>query len=177
MEFQEILREARKTVPLGATLHEVRSSFKETMDEEFPNWRRRKQVAIRALRMLSIAAVSIALAFLARAWVQRKADEQQRAVRGRVIDLIDPLEPVREEQITFAWRPSPISSYYRVELLDSEYHRIWSNALTREVEVELPREVRAKLTAGETYYWQVMGFDSAFHEVSRSPIQEMEVLR
>ncbi|MBI4469336.1 MAG: hypothetical protein HY650_08460 [Acidobacteria bacterium] len=162
---------------MGDRIQQIREALPDTMDEEFPSWRCTRRRAIHLGVVLISAGLVLSLALLAYGWIQRREADRQRAMRGRTIELIDPLERIGSGPVTFVWRPSIISATYTVELLDADYRVIWSNPSTSEVEAGLPPEIRAGLRMGQIHYWQVRGFDLESREVSRSDLQELRLDR
>lgn len=174
-EWGHILEEARRNVPLSAAVHQARETFHETMDEEFPAWRLGRRRALQAGMLVVLCCLAVGAGMYARGWLRQREADRQSQLKGRIIQLIDPLGSASPGPITFVWRPSPICTGYEVELCDSEYRLIWSNPLTSEAEVELPRESRILLQPGQTYYWRVRGFDRDSREVAGSELQELSV--
>jgi len=145
--------------------------------EEFPEWPQWKQRARRwGMIAVALSLGGIALIEVLEWWARHEELQRQRE-RARVIQLISPMDEVREEVIEFVWRPSPIADRYVVEVSDVGYQLIWRSPPVKTVELRLPDAVRRQLQRGERYLWQVRGFDASAREVASSPFEEILIVR
>ncbi len=162
---------------LRARLRErVRAIEGEIMEEfpEWPQWKRSARKWAIVVLALSIGGLVLIHVF---GWFGHREQMRRQRERARVIQLISPVNDVREEVIEFVWRPSPIADYYVLELSDASYRLIWRSPPVREVELRLPEAVQMQLHRGERYLWQVRGFDEKGREVASSFFEEILIVR
>lgn len=81
--------------------------------------------------------------------------EDDDAVRGRAVTLISPVIDIVGIPAYFEWREVGEDALYDLTL--SNHVVLWKTT-TRGNRVALPADIRAKMTAGETYSWQIKAF-------------------
>lgn len=145
---------------------------------EYPEFKRKFKRTVRRWAMIVVLVIVASVAALqVRDWVARRQQARRLAERAKVIQLISPVEEVREEEVEFVWRPSPIVKHYILEISDSTYKLMWRSEPVESIELILPDKVREQFTPGQIYHWQVRGFNDDNAEVARSPIEEIVVIR
>lgn len=81
--------------------------------------------------------------------------EDAIAVRGGAVTLISPVIDVAGAPAYFEWREVGEDALYDLTL--SNHTVLWKTT-TRGNRVALPADIRAKMTPGETYFWQIKAF-------------------
>ncbi|MCL6650540.1 MAG: hypothetical protein K6U89_19760, partial [Chloroflexi bacterium] len=136
--------------------------------EEFPEWPQWKQRARRwGMIAVALSLGGIALIEVLEWWARHEELQRQRE-RARVIQLISPMDEVREEVIEFVWRPSPIADRYVVEVSDVGYQLIWRSPPVKTVELRLPD---ARVASHHAYFQLIGGRLAAFDLGSRSGLR------
>jgi hypothetical protein len=76
-------------------------------------------------------------------------------VRGGAVSVLSPVADVAEAPSFLEWRAVGEDIEYKVSLAGKSP---LMSASTKETRIVLPDEVKAKMRAGQTYYWQVQAF-------------------
>ena len=114
-------------------------------------------------RRLAVAGVSAALVLVA-AWllIPRTGTVPpplvltgDGTVRGGAVTVLSPAAEVAEAPSFLEWRAVGEDIDYKVSLAGKSP---LMSASTRETKIVLPEEVKARMQAGRTYYWQVQAF-------------------
>jgi hypothetical protein len=145
--------------------------------EEFPDYPKFKRAVRRGVIIVVMVIIVGVAALQLREWMTRRQQARRLAERAKVIQLISPVEDVREEEVEFVWRPSPIVKQYVLEISDNAYKLMWRSEPAESIEMILPDKVREQFIPGHLYHWQVRGFNDDNAEVARSAIEEIVIIR
>jgi len=86
---------------------------------------------------------------------QPPGDIHRGGRQAQVVEARYPLGLVTEPPDTIAWEPVPEAKTYRVGLYNSAMEKAWQSPRVVTNQVELPPDVRSRLSSGQRYFWQV----------------------
>lgn len=117
----------------------------------FPRW-------ATALGVFLVAAISISV------WIlQTLPPDESRYERGSGSLTVetDPKDGARlnAPPERLSWKSQTASAGYRVEIYDFESTLLWKSGFIKSNAVEIPPDVRQKLTPGQIYHWRVFFID------------------
>jgi hypothetical protein len=79
----------------------------------------------------------------------------EETLRGGSLVPVSPVADLKSAPVEFLWKAAGRDLEFQISVYEEEL--IWK-AATKEPRILLPADVRARLTAGHTYYWQVKAF-------------------
>jgi hypothetical protein len=79
----------------------------------------------------------------------------EETLRGGSLVPVSPVADLKAAPIEFLWKAVGRDIEFQVSVYEEEL--IWK-AAAKEPRIRLPEDVRARMTAGHTYYWQVKAF-------------------
>ncbi|MGB9764672.1 MAG: zf-HC2 domain-containing protein [Candidatus Saccharicenans sp.] len=124
---------------------------------------RKELAAWFSLRQLALAGITAVLALVIILTViprnQVKGPNffltDDETVRGSAITLISPVIDMNQIPSSFEWKKLGENVEYQISIFNHEL--LWK-ASTKENRITLPPEIKAKMTPGEKYSWQVKAF-------------------
>jgi hypothetical protein len=98
------------------------------------------------------------------------------ATRSLTIRAIGPVGDQRAVPDRLQWQPVAGASRYHVRLLEVDRHELWSYD-TADAAVDLPADIRARISPAKTLTWQVTAYGAANAPIAESDPQRFRLAR
>jgi len=134
---------------------EVRSSVLASFKKELAAFLTPRPLALAGITALLILIVIFAIVPRSQAPAPNFFLTDEETVRGSSITLISPVIDMNNIPSSFEWKKLGDNVEYQISI--SNHQLLWK-ATTKENRITLPDEVKAKMSPGEKYSWQVKAF-------------------
>jgi len=108
--------------------------------------------------------------------LQANAGGQTTVYRSQEIQVVSPVGDVPQAPRTLQWQAFPGTQLYRVVVMEVDHSPLWS-AETKEMSVQIPASLRAKILPGKPILWQVTAVDRQGRVLGTSQIQRFSTPR
>jgi hypothetical protein len=98
------------------------------------------------------------------------------ATRSVTIAIRGPIGDQTAVPERLLWQPVSGAARYRVRLSEVDRHEIWSSDTT-DTMVDLPLDIRARITPGKTLLWQVTAYGGSNAPIAESNAERFRLLR
>jgi hypothetical protein len=95
--------------------------------------------------------------------------------RSEQFAALSPAGDLSQAPAEFRWEAVAGATSYHLELLEVDGTVVWSNATTQTT-VEIPNNVRAKLTPGRAFQWRVVAENATGARIASSHLQTFHIL-
>ena len=95
-------------------------------------------------------------------------------LRSQSVDLVAPLNDIRELPGQFSWHPVTGAAGYRLRLMEVDRRELWSSVVAGTA-VAVPVEVQGRIRAGTVVLWEVSARDASGAEVANSGFRQLRV--
>jgi hypothetical protein len=122
-----------------------------------------------------VAAIAIASAILLRPAkapeLQANAARQSAVYRSQEVQLVSPIGDVQQVPRELSWQTFAGAATYRIVVMEVDHSALWTLE-TKEISVELPASLRAKMLPGKPILWQVAALDPQARVLGTSQVQK-----
>jgi hypothetical protein len=89
--------------------------------------------------------------------------------------VVSPVGDVAQSPSEFRWEAVPRATTYQIRLMEVDGAVIWSSDVTQ-TSVEIPHNVRSKLTPGRAFQWEVVARSAAGERIASTVLQKFHIL-
>lgn len=108
--------------------------------------------------------------------LQARAGGKSAIYRSQEVQLVAPIGALPQVPTTLKWQAFPRAKDYKVSIMEVDHSPLWARD-TKEISLEIPAPVRAKMLPGKTLLWQVTAADENGRTLASSQIQRFVLQR